>query len=197
MLKAFHTYSNNEAGCDEAGRGCLAGPVTAAAVILPENYSEPLLQDSKKLSATQRDKLRIVIEKNALAYSVVFIDNQTIDEINILQSTFKAINQAVISLPVRPSLLLIDGHIFINETSINHHCIITGDGLYQNIAAASILAKTYRDEYMMKIHGEFPHYNWAKNKGYATKEHLTAIHDHGVSPYHRLSFNMNTQLKLF
>ena len=197
MLKSFYTNNLNEAGCDEAGRGCLAGPVAAAAVILPENFDECMIKDSKKLTKIQREKLRKTIEKHAISYSVVFVDNNTIDEINILNATYKAMNEAIKSLSVKPSFVLIDGNRFVNETQIKHQCIIQGDSLYKSIAAASILAKTYRDEYMVQLHHQFPKYNWIKNKGYPTYEHISAILQNGSSIFHRKSFKTKQQLKLF
>ncbi len=197
MLKQFYSINHNEAGCDEAGRGCLAGPVTAAAVILPEDFDEPMLDDSKKLSQKHRERLRTIIEKSAISFSVVFVENETIDEINILNATYKAMNEAIRTLSVNPSFVLIDGNRFINETHISHQCIVQGDALYKSIAAASILAKTYRDEYMIELHHKYPQYNWKKNKGYPTNEHIAAILAHGKCPYHRISFKTKQQLKLF
>lgn len=198
MLKQF--FSNKETiecGCDEAGRGCLAGPVVAAAVILPQGFSHPLLNDSKKLSDKQRRFLRPIIEQNAIAYCVGFVSNQEIDKINILQASFLAMNRAVEGLKQKPELLLIDGNRFNNKTDIPFECIIKGDSLYQSIAAASILAKTYRDDYMLNLHKEFPKYHWDKNMGYPTKQHRQAIIENGISPFHRKSFNLSFQTSLF
>lgn len=198
MLKQF--FSNKETiecGCDEAGRGCLAGPVVAAAVILPQGFLHPLLNDSKKLSDKQRRLLRPIIEQNALAYCVGFVSNQEIDKINILQASFLAMNRAVEGLKQKPELLLIDGNRFNNKTDIAFQCIVKGDSLYQSIAAASILAKTYRDDYMLNLHKEFPKYHWDKNMGYPTKQHRQAIIENGISPFHRKSFNLSFQTSLF
>lgn len=198
MLKQF--FSNKETiecGCDEAGRGCLAGPVVAAAVILPQGFSHPLLNDSKKLSDKQRRFLRPIIEENALAYCVGFVSNQEIDKINILQASFLAMNRAIEGLKQKPELLLIDGNRFNNKTDIAFQCIVKGDSLYQSIAAASILAKTYRDDYMLNLHKEFPKYHWDKNMGYPTKQHRQAIIENGISPFHRKSFNLSFQTSLF
>lgn len=198
MLKQF--FSNKETiecGCDEAGRGCLAGPVVAAAVILPQGFLHPLLNDSKKLSDKQRRLLRPIIEQNAIAYCVGFVSNQEIDKINILQASFLAMNRAVEGLKQKPELLLIDGNRFNNKTDIAFQCIVKGDSLYQSIAAASILAKTYRDDYMLEIHKEFPQYQWNKNMGYPTKLHRKAIEEHGITPFHRKTFRLSNQLSLF
>ena len=198
MLKQF--FSNKETiecGCDEAGRGCLAGPVVAAAVILPQGFLHPLLNDSKKLSDKQRRLLRPIIEQNAIAYCVGFVSNQEIDKINILQASFLAMNRAVEGLKQKPELLLIDGNRFNNKTDIAFECIVKGDSLYQSIAAASILAKTYRDDYMLNLHKEFPKYHWDKNMGYPTKQHRQAIIENGISPFHRKSFNLSFQTSLF
>lgn len=188
-----------EAGCDEAGRGCLAGPVVAAAVILPADFHNELLNDSKQLSEKQRQKLRPIIEKEALAYGVAFVFEKEIDEINILKASFMAMHRAVDLLKIRPEFLLIDGNRFIPYPQIAHECIIKGDGKFLSIAAASILAKTYRDEYMEKLHLEFPHYNWKQNKGYPTSEHRNAIRSHGSCAHHRMSFTLlpPEQLSLF
>lgn len=198
MLKQFFSNKDTiECGCDEAGRGCLAGPVVAAAVILPQDFSHPLLNDSKKLSDKQRRFLRPIIEQNALAYCVGFVSNQEIDKINILQASFLAMNRAVEGLKQKPELLLIDGNRFNNKTDIAFQCIVKGDSLYQSIAAASILAKTYRDDYMLNLHKEFPKYHWDKNMGYPTKQHRQAIIENGISPFHRKSFNLSFQTSLF
>ncbi|MFN2395103.1 MAG: ribonuclease HII [Bacteroidales bacterium] len=188
-----------EAGIDESGRGCLAGPVFAAAVILPEKPSDDLLHymnDSKKLSEIRRTTLRKQIEDEALAWAVAMADNHEIDKINILNASYLAMHRAIKQLKTSPGLLLIDGNRFRPYEGISHQCIIKGDGLYYSIAAASILAKTWRDEFMLEKHNDFPHYHWNKNKGYATFEHRRAIYDHGISPLHRKSFNSSIQLKM-
>ena len=187
-----------EAGCDEAGRGCLAGPVVAAAVLLPDNFSNELLNDSKKLSEKQRNKLRPVIEEQAVCFGVGIVSPQEIDEINILNASFLAMHRAVKKLNPVPEHLLIDGNRFNPYPGIKHTCIIKGDGKYMNIAAASVLAKTYRDEIMEKLHDEFPQYAWKSNKGYPTKKHREAIKQFGATPYHRQSFTLlPAQLRLF
>lgn len=198
-LLSFFDKNKIEAGCDEAGRGCLAGPVVAAAVILPKNFKHKLLDDSKKISEAKRKKLRPIIEKEAIAYAVSFVFEKEIDEINILNASFTAMHRAVDQLKTRPELLLIDGNRFNPYDNIPHECIIKGDGKYLSIAAASVLAKTYRDEYMEKIHEEFPHFDWNKNKGYPTKAHRIAILNHGESNHHRKSFTLlpANQLSLF
>jgi ribonuclease HII len=190
MLERYFDIAKSEAGVDEAGRGCYAGPVVAAAVILPKDFQHPLLNDSKKLSEKQRDELRPVIEKEAICFAVSFIDNEEIDRINILQATYKAMHQSIHQLSVQPELLLIDGNRFKPFPNISHHCIIKGDGKYTSIAAASILAKTYRDEIMNKLHTEFPEYGWGKNKGYGTLQHRKAIEENGLCIYHRKSYNI-------
>ena len=182
--------NKTEAGVDEAGRGCYAGPVVAAAVILPKDFQHPLLNDSKKLSEKQRDELRPVIEKEAISFAVSSTDNEEIDRINILQATYKAMHQSIHQLSIQPQLLLIDGNRFKPFPNISHHCIVKGDGKYTSIAAASILAKTYRDEIMNKLHTEFPEYGWKKNKGYGTLEHRSAIEKIGLCTYHRKSYNI-------
>jgi len=192
----FSEYALREAGCDEAGRGCLAGPLFAAAVILPYNYRNEELNDSKLLHSRQRETLREIIVKDAVAYSVVSISEAVIDEINILKASFRGMNLAVKSLHVQPELLLIDGNRFINETAINFQCIVKGDGKYLSIAAASILAKTFRDDFMENLDAEFPMYGWKQNKGYPTKAHQEALLKFGRTPYHRKTFQMKTQLKL-
>lgn len=188
MLKACYQTELVEAGCDEAGRGCLAGPVFAAAVILPPQFFHPLLNDSKQVTEENRNELRTFIEANALAYAVGTIDQKEIDRINILRASFKAMHHAIRQLHIEPQLLLIDGNRFTKFPRIPHRCIIQGDALYAPIAAASILAKTYRDEYMHRIHSYFPFYNWNTNKGYATEEHRKAIAEHGICAHHRKSF---------
>jgi ribonuclease HII len=188
MLKPSHTADLTEAGCDEAGRGCLAGPVFAAAVILPKDFDNEILNDSKQLSLKQRNNLRIIIEEKALGYAVASVDNHEIDSINILNASFKAMQLAVVQLNIKPELLLIDGNRFKNTVNIPHLCFVEGDGIYMSIAAASVLAKTYRDEYMEQLHHEFPVYGWSNNKGYPTKQHKQAIILHGCTPYHRMSY---------
>ena len=192
MLQAFHHKKYIEAGCDEAGRGCFAGPVFAAAVILPKDFFHPLLNDSKQLLEKERDELRPVIEKEAITFAVASVDNGEIDRINILKASFKAMHLALDQLQVIPELLLIDGNRFTPYKKIRHHCIIKGDGLYASIAAASVLAKTYRDEYMVKLHQEFPHYSWQSNKGYGTPAHRKAIDEFGLCAYHRKSFRLSS-----
>jgi ribonuclease HII len=196
MLKSYLYNNVTEAGCDEAGRGCLAGPVVAAAVILPKNYKHSVLNDSKKLSPRQRAILRDEIMKSAIAWKVAFVDNAEIDEINILRASIKAMHIAIEGLEKVPQFLLIDGNRFYPYKNIKHKTIIKGDGLYFSIAAASVLAKTFRDEFMEKIHTEFPEYGWNKNKGYPTSFHRAAIMKYGITPYHRKSFTLfDSQLK--
>jgi ribonuclease HII len=190
MLKSYLYNNLTEAGCDEAGRGCLAGPVVAAAVILPKNYKHPVLNDSKKLSARQRNLLKDEIINSAIAWKVAFIDNNEIDEMNILRASIKAMHIAIEGLEKVPQFLLIDGNRFYPYKNIKYKTIIKGDGLYFSIAAASVLAKTFRDEYMEKIHNEFPEYCWNKNKGYPTSIHRAAIMKYGITPYHRKSFTL-------
>ena len=197
MLCQYHTQGMIEAGLDEAGRGCLAGPVYAAAVILPQDYTNPILNDSKQLSEKQRDRLRAEIEHDALAYAVAAVSNQEIDRTNILRASFHAMNLAVNQLNIKPQMLLIDGNRFINETDIPHLCIVKGDAKYLSIAAASILAKTYRDEFMMQQHQQYPQYQWNNNKGYPTAKHYDAIEKHGITPLHRRSFALYRQKELF
>lgn len=189
LLKNFSTYIL-EAGTDEAGRGCLAGPVTAAAVLLPEDFTNELLNDSKQLSEKNRDLLAPIIKKQAISFSVTHLEPIIIDEINILNASIKAMQQSVIKLDPQPEYLIVDGNRFKTIQNIPHSCIVKGDSKYLSIAAASILAKTYRDEYMNQIHEEFPMYNWKKNKGYPTKEHREAIRKYGVTKYHRMSFRL-------
>jgi ribonuclease HII len=180
-----------EAGCDEAGRGCLAGPVYAAAVILPPDFYHPLLNDSKQVGEEQRYELREFIQQHATAYAVASLCNNEIDRINILKASFKSMHLAVEQLTVQPQLLLIDGNRFTPFPFIPHQCVIQGDALYASIAAASILAKTYRDDHMKQLHEEFPHYQWARNKGYGTREHRDALINHGPCVYHRRSFRLD------
>jgi ribonuclease HII len=179
-----------EAGCDEAGRGCYAGPVFAAAVILPKDFYHLLLNDSKQVKEKDRDLLRIYIEENAISYGVAMVDNNEIDRINILKASFKAMHLAIDKLSIIPELLSIDGNRFTPYPFIPHNCIIKGDCKYANIAAASILAKTYRDEYIKQLHEEYPKYGWDKNKGYGTLIHRKAIEEYGLAPYHRKSFKI-------
>lgn len=179
-----------EAGVDEAGRGCFAGPVFAAAVILPKSFFHPLLNDSKKLTAHQREELRPIIEKESISWSVASVDNNEIDRINILQASYKAMHLAIRRLKRKPELLLIDGNRFKPYQTIPCQCIIKGDGTYASIAAASILAKTHRDEYMFQLHHEYSVYGWNANKGYGTAAHRMAIQQYGLCPYHRKSFKM-------
>lgn len=189
MLKSY-CKDIFEAGTDEAGRGCLAGPVTAAAIILPEGFSNSTLNDSKQLSHSKRDILREILEHEAVSFSVCHVFQEEIDEINILNASFLAMHRALDSMAKVPSFILVDGNRFKPYPNIDHECIVKGDGKYMSIAAASILAKTHRDEYMAKIHEEFPMYNWKKNKGYPTREHREAIKEYGISPYHRKSFRL-------
>lgn len=197
-LKAYSQQECVEAGCDEAGRGPLAGPVAAAAVILPVTWSHPLLNDSKQMSEKNRYMLRDIIEQEAVAWAVEMVYPEEIDRINILNASFAAMSRAVERLGVKPQLLLIDGNRFRTTLDIPYQCVIKGDAIYASIAAASVLAKTCRDDYMNRIAEEYPIYNWKKNKGYPTKEHREAIRLHGLSPYHRLSFNHEVnQMRLF
>jgi ribonuclease HII len=190
MLAPFLHKHFLEAGLDEAGRGCYAGPVFAAAVILPKDFHHPLLNDSKQLNEKQRDLLRPVIEKESIAFAVASVDNETIDKINILQASFNAMHLSIDQLKITPEFLLIDGNRFKAYPNIPHQCIIKGDGKYASIAAASILAKTYRDEFMQQIHTSFPQYGWDKNKGYGTAVHRKAIDAFGLCSHHRKSFNI-------
>lgn len=195
MENRLLTYFNPdqlEAGIDEAGRGCYAGPVFAAAVILPSNFYHPLLNDSKQLKESDRYLLRKVIEANAISWAVGSVDNHTIDTINILQATYLAMHQAIGSLTTQPGCLLVDGNRFKPFPGVRHECIIKGDGIYASIAAASILAKTYRDDHMQSLHQEFPHYQWNRNKGYGTPDHRAAITTHGLCHYHRYSYKIIT-----
>jgi ribonuclease HII len=188
VLRPYYQKDVPEAGCDEAGRGCLAGPVVAAAVILPCDFYHPLLNDSKQLSEIQRYTLRPIIEENAIAWAVAEVDAATIDLINILQASFAAMHEAVEKLHTVPQLLLIDGNRFKPYFGIPHVCIVQGDALYANIAAASILAKTYRDDLMLALHEQHPQYDWASNKGYPTPAHKKAIREHGLTVWHRKTF---------
>lgn len=198
MLLQYLNKGIIEAGCDEAGRGCLAGPVYAAAVILPPDYVNDLLNDSKKLTESQREKLRPIIEQDALAWSVGVVTAEEIDEINILKASFLAMHRAIDGLKIRPQHLLIDGNRFAPYHDTPHTCIVKGDGKMMSIAAASILAKTHRDEFMVKIGERYPQYNWKKNKGYPTKDHRKAIEEFGPCEYHRKTFQLlDRQLSLF
>ncbi len=196
MLKPFYNRNLVEAGCDEAGRGCLAGPVFAAAVILPGDYENELLDDSKKLSLKNRLLLRENIIENSIAWAVESVDNEGIDEINILNASILAMHKAVAKLKITPEFLLIDGNRFKPYGDIPYRTIVKGDGKYMSIAAASVLAKTFRDDFMRKIHEEHPQYGWDRNKGYPTKEHRAAITQFGITKYHRKTFRLNEQLKL-
>lgn len=196
LLKSWSAKNITEAGCDEAGRGCLAGPVFAAAVILPPDFENELLNDSKQVNKRTRDLLRGILEKEALAWAVASVSPEEIDKINILNASFLAMHLALDQLKIRPGLLLIDGNRFRKYGDVPHQCIVKGDGKYQSIAAASILAKTHRDEYMEKIHQEFPVYGWDNNKGYPTLKHKLAIQQYGSSPFHRKTFNAAIQTKL-
>jgi ribonuclease HII len=195
MLKAYYKKDLIEAGCDEAGRGCLAGPVFAAAVILPPDYENELLNDSKQLTEIKRYLLRDVIEREALAWAVGIVDNHEIDRINILNASILAMHRALDQLQLRPQNIIVDGNRWKPYGDVPATTIVKGDGKYLSIAAASILAKTYRDDFMLRIHKEFPQYHWDKNKGYPAKVHREAIRQFGTTPYHRMSFNLlgNTQ----
>lgn len=191
VLQPFYQEDLLEAGCDEAGRGCLAGPVYAAAVILPKNFSHPLLNDSKQLSEDERYLLRPIIEEQAVCYAVTSLCNRKVDKYNIYRAAMRAMHMAIMQLSEKPELLLIDGNRFPKYKRIPHKCIIGGDGIYASIAAASVLAKTYRDDYMKKLHLKYKRYNWASNKGYATKEHQEALKKYGPCRYHRQSFRLD------
>lgn len=190
MLKICLNEGLIEAGCDEAGRGCLAGPVFAAAVILPPDFENDLLNDSKQIKEKTRYELRTVIEKEALAWAVAQVDHDEIDKINILNASFLAMHRAIEQLKTIPEHLVIDGNRFKKYSDIPHTCIVKGDSKFLSIAAASILAKTYRDDYMMRLDKEYPQYDWKNNKGYPTLKHRKAIKEYGVTPYHRLSYNL-------
>lgn len=197
MLKLKYDFTRMEAGCDEAGRGCLAGPVFAAAVILPDNFTNELLNDSKQLSEKQRDLLRPLIEKEALAWAVASVDNHRIDEINILNASIAAMHLALDGLSIRPQHIIVDGNRFKTYRDIPHCCIVKGDSKYMSIAAASVLAKTHRDEYMKQLGLQYPCYNWSRNKGYPTREHRDKIKEFGITNFHRKSFNLaDVQLEL-
>jgi ribonuclease HII len=190
MLQPYFQEQLIEAGCDEAGRGCYAGPVFAAAVILPKDFYHPMLNDSKQVPPEERAELKVFIKAHAIAYAVAMVDNDEIDQINILRASIKAMHLALDKLRKRPALLLIDGNRFYPYRNLRHECVIKGDGIYSSIAAASILAKTHRDAYMRQLHKEFPHYNWKSNKGYGTLEHRKALDTHGICKYHRKSFRL-------
>ena len=194
-LAAYHMLGVVEAGCDEAGRGCLAGPVVAAAVILPPRVRLPGLNDSKQLSEARRENLRPLIEKQALAWCVAMCSPDEIDRFNILQASFMAMHRAIDGLKLRPELLLIDGNRFVPYFGIAHVCHVQGDGRFKSIAAASVLAKTHRDELMQQLHTEHPQFNWATNKGYPTEEHRTVLQQHGATPHHRRSFHVKALME--
>lgn len=187
MLKIFY-LGDNEAGTDEAGRGCLAGPVTAAAILLPQNFKSDILNDSKQLSESKREILKPLLQEKAVSYGVAHVFEEEIDKINILNASILAMHKSLEKLKKEPDFILVDGNRFKPYSNIPHKCIIKGDSKYMSIAAASVLAKTYRDAYMLKLHKEYPMYNWAKNKGYPTKEHREAIRKYGLTKYHRKSF---------
>lgn len=198
MLPTCYISGRFEAGCDEAGRGCLAGSVYAAAVILPDDFHHPLLNDSKQLTESKREKLRPIIEREALTWAVGIVTAQEIDEINILNASILAMHRALDGLSIVPGAIVVDGNRFKPYGDIPHETFVKGDGRFGNIAAASILAKTHRDEYMSRLHEEFPQYGWNVNKGYPTKAHREAIEQYGVTPHHRLSFKLiDPQLTLF
>ena len=198
MLENSYQQELLEAGCDEAGRGCLAGSVFAAAVILPPDFYHPLLNDSKQMTERARNILREIIEREAVAWAVAEVTAARIDEINILKASIEGMNIAAANLKVAAEFLAIDGNRFTSHSGLPFKCIVKGDGKYANIAAASVLAKTHRDEYMWRLHEEYPHYGWDRNKGYPTKEHRLAIREYGLTPYHRMSFNHTEgQLELF
>ena len=198
MLENCYQRELIEVGCDEAGRGCLAGSVFAAAVILPPDFHHPLLNDSKQMTEARRNKLRTIIEQEALAWYVAEVSAERIDQINILNASIEGMNIAIKNLSIKPEYIVVDGNKFKTDLDIPWRTIVKGDGKYANIAAASVLAKTHRDEYMLRLAEEYPMYGWAKNKGYPTKEHRLAIREYGLSPYHRLTFNSSTeQLELF
>ena len=197
MLKSNFSGFSLEAGTDEAGRGCLCGPVVAAAVILRKDFSHPFLNDSKQLSEKKREELRPFIEENAIAFGVSFVWQDEVDEINVLQASITGMHRAITELEILPEFIIVDGNKFKNYKEIPHETIVKGDAKYVSIAAASVLAKTYRDEYMEKIHQEFPMYNWQKNKGYPTKEHRNGIRKFGITQYHRKTFRLlPEQIKL-
>lgn len=194
-LKGNYSSTDLECGCDEAGRGCLAGPVVAAAVILPADFNCHLLNDSKQLSEKERDMLRPIIEREALAWGVAVVDNNEIDEINILNASILAMHRAMDKLNVRPEFIIVDGNKFKPYNDIPHQTVVKGDSKYLSIAAASVLAKTHRDELMYKLHDEFPQYDWDKNKAYPTLKHRGAIRENGTTPYHRMSYDLLGEIK--
>jgi len=197
-LLPFHHSNLLEAGCDEAGRGCLAGPVCAAAVILPSDFHHPLLNDSKQLTEHQRDILRPLIEREALAWAVAMVESAEIDRINILKASFLAMHRALDTLTIRPEFILVDGNRFTPYPAVPHLCVVKGDGKYSSIAAASVLAKTWRDEVMTRLHAQHPHYDWRNNKGYPTESHRAALRLHGITSHHRRSFRLlPEQIELF
>ena len=197
MLLPHHTPDLIEAGCDEAGRGCLAGPVFAAAVVFPKNYQNENLNDSKQLNKNQRDALQKIIETDALAWAVAEVSQKEIDQINILNASVLAMHRAIEKLKIKPEFLLIDGNRFKPYKKIPHQTVVKGDGKYLSIAAASVLAKTYRDNYMSQIHNEFPSYGWLTNQGYPTKKHYEAIEKYGITPHHRKTFKLNLRNSFF
>jgi ribonuclease HII len=190
LLESFYKENCFEAGCDEAGRGCLAGPVVAAAVILPQDFKDNVLNDSKQLSERKRYKLRSLIEKEALCYSIAFVDNEEIDKINILKASIVAMHRALDKLKTEPGHVIVDGNRFYPYKNIPHACIVKGDAKYYTIAAASILAKTYRDDFMLDLALKYPEFGWDRNKGYPTKQHRKAIKEFGITKYHRKSFQL-------
>jgi ribonuclease HII len=197
MLRFNYSGFSLEVGTDEAGRGCLSGPVVAAAVVLPKGFSHSFLNDSKQLSKKKREELKPFIEEHALAFGVSFVWQDEVDKINVLQASITAMHRSIAQLKITPEFIIVDGNKFKNFKEIPHKTIVKGDAKYMSIAAASVLAKTYRDEYMKKIHQEFPMYNWAKNKGYPTKEHRNAIREFGITNHHRKTFKLlPEQLKL-
>lgn len=195
-MSHFSDTPTLECGCDEVGRGCLAGPVCAAAVILPYDYKNEAINDSKQLSAKRRDELRQIIERDAIAYFVAEVSEKEIDQINILNASIKCMNDAVGQLSVKPEMLLIDGNKFKDQWGIPYKCVVKGDATYLSIAAASILAKTYRDDLMTRLDAEYPMYDWKNNKGYPTPKQIAAVLQYGYTPYHRRSFHLKTQLSL-
>lgn len=198
MLQECFQRDEIEAGCDEAGRGCLAGPVVAAAVILPEGFHHPLLNDSKQMTRKNRETLREIIEREAVCWAVRDVSPQRIDQINILNASFEAMTDAVRALNVPPGFLLIDGNRFRSNLEVPFQCVVGGDAIYASVAAASVLAKTHRDEYMTRLAGEFPGYGWERNMGYPTREHRLAVERLGITPHHRTTFGQNpNQLRLF
>lgn len=192
-LYSYMQKGRLEAGCDEAGRGCLAGPVCAAAVVLPDGFHHPKLNDSKQMTDATRRELRPVIENHAVAWAVAMVEHHEIDKINILNASILAMHRALAKLKTQPDFILVDGHRFMPYENVDYECIIKGDGKYMSIAAASVLAKTYRDDFMVDLHHQYPYYGWDSNKGYPTKKHRKAIVEHGVTPFHRMSFRLLDQ----